>query len=66
MATGGDGYTVLAENGQNVYLFGRLDYEPVIDYLGVISPVGADDGIEVDAENPRITLVNAEMEPMPE
>jgi 5'-nucleotidase / UDP-sugar diphosphatase len=66
MATGGDGYTVLAENGQNVYLYGRLDYDPVIDYLGVISPVGADDGIEVDAENPRITLVNAEMEPMPE
>lgn len=66
MATGGDGYTALSENGQDIYLFGRLDYDPVLDYIAEITPIGADDGIEVDAENPRITLENAEVEPMPE
>jgi len=63
IAGGGDGYTGLAENGQNAYLFGRVDWEVTRDYMVSISPIGADDGIQVDAEAPRIELQNAEVAP---
>ena len=63
MASGGDGYSALYEYGQGIYLFGRLDWEVTLDYMQSISPVGADDGVQVDAEAPRIELQNAEMPP---
>lgn len=63
VANGGDGYTVLAENGQNVYPFGRIDWEVTRDYIATISPVGGDDGIQVDPEAPRIALENATVVP---
>lgn len=63
MATGGDGYTALSDNGENIYLYGRLDWEVTLDYMQSISPVGDDDGIQVDADAPRIELQNAEMPP---
>lgn len=66
VAGGGDGYSMLAEQGQNVYLFGRVDWEVTRDYMLTISPVGADDGIQPDAEMPRITIENAEVAPMAE
>lgn len=56
--TGGDGYTVLAERSVNPYDFGALDIEASIAYfayLGTIEPV-------IDG---RITIVGAELEPLP-
>lgn len=63
VAGGGDGYSVLAENGQNTYLFGRLDWEVTRDYMVLISPIGMGDDIEVDADAPRIEIINAEVAP---
>mgnify|MGYP000067465183 CR=1 FL=1 len=63
VATGGDGYSIFVENGMNVYLFGRLDWEVTQDYMLTISPIGPEDGIQPDAEMPRITLENAEVAP---
>ncbi|MEM9955481.1 MAG: 5'-nucleotidase C-terminal domain-containing protein [Chloroflexota bacterium] len=66
VATGGDGYSMLAEQGQNIYLFGRLDWEVTRDYMQLLSPIGADDGIQVDAQAPRINLMNAVVAPLAE
>ncbi len=63
VAGGGDGYSVLTENGQNVYLFGRVDWEVTRDYMVSITPIEGSDGIQVDAEAPRIALENAEVAP---
>jgi len=63
VAGGGDGYSVLTDNGQNVYLFGRVDWEVTRDYMVSVSPVGGDDGIQVDALSPRIALQNATLAP---
>ena len=63
VAGGGDGYSVLTENGQNVYLFGRVDWEVTRDYMASVSPIGDDDGIQVDALSPRIALQNATVAP---
>lgn len=63
VAAGGDGYSVLAENGQNLYPFGRIDWEVTRDYMALVSPVGGDDGIQVDALSPRIALENATVAP---
>lgn len=54
--TGGDGYSVFAENAINPYDFGRSDYEVTAEYMASISPIT----IEVEG---RITIVNAEVEP---
>lgn len=59
---GGDGYSVFAENAINPYDFGRVDYEVTIDYMRTISPVAT----TLDPENPRITMLNAELEPLSE
>lgn len=40
--TGGDGYTVLAENAINPYDFGRIDYEVTSDYLLTLTPITAE------------------------
>ncbi|MGB7338738.1 MAG: 5'-nucleotidase C-terminal domain-containing protein [Phototrophicaceae bacterium] len=64
VAGGGDGYTMLTAEGSNVYLFGSVDWEVTRDYMQEISPIGADDGIQVDAEAPRIQLENAELAPI--
>ncbi|MBL8162342.1 MAG: 5'-nucleotidase C-terminal domain-containing protein [Anaerolineae bacterium] len=53
---GGDGYSVITENGVNPYDFGRVDYEVTRDYLVANSP------ITTDVEG-RITYVNATVEP---
>ncbi|NWG17150.1 MAG: 5'-nucleotidase C-terminal domain-containing protein [Chloroflexi bacterium] len=54
--TGGDGYSMFAENAINPYDFGRVDYEVTTDYLVSINPISA----EVEG---RIVYVNAEVEP---
>lgn len=55
--TGGDGYTVLAENSINPYDFGRVDYESLVEYLAANSPIQAE-------PEGRITYVNAEIVPL--
>ncbi|NJL95770.1 MAG: multifunctional 2',3'-cyclic-nucleotide 2'-phosphodiesterase/5'-nucleotidase/3'-nucleotidase [Anaerolineae bacterium] len=40
--TGGDGYSVFAENAINPYDFGRLDYEVTSEYLASFSPITAE------------------------
>ena len=55
---------MLTAEGSNVYLFGSVDWEVTRDYMQEISPIGADDGIQVDAEAPRIQLENAELAPI--
>ncbi len=54
--TGGDGYSMFAENAINPYDFGRTDYEVTAEYMATISPITI--GVEG-----RITIVNAEVEP---
>jgi len=57
MRTGGDGYTVLAENAINPYDFGSLDIEAAMAYfssLGTVTP----------ALEGRITIVGAELLPL--
>jgi len=54
---GGDGYSMFNENAANPYDFGRVDYEALVDYLAANSP------ITVETEG-RITIVNAEVEPL--
>jgi 5'-nucleotidase len=55
--TGGDGYTVLAENSINPYDFGRVDYESLVAYLKANSPINAE-------TEGRITYENAEVVPL--
>lgn len=57
MRSGGDGYTVLAENAINPYDFGRVDYEATQQYLAANSPITAE-------PEGRITYVNAELVPL--
>lgn len=57
MRTGGDGYSVLAEQAINPYDYGTVDYDATINYiksLGTVTPV-----IEG-----RITMVNATLAPL--
>lgn len=54
--TGGDGFSVLAENAINPYDNGRVDFEVTLDYIDATSP------IEPAVEG-RITYVNAEVAP---
>jgi 5'-nucleotidase len=54
--TGGDGYSMFAENAINPYDFGRVDYEATRDYLAANTPITA----QVEG---RIVYVNAEVEP---
>jgi len=59
--TGGDGYTMFAENAIAPYDFGRIDYEVTADYLAQISPITADTlGVQQEG---RITFVNAQPTP---
>ena len=55
---GGDGYSMFDENAINPYDFGRVDYEALVDYLAANSPITAE-------TEGRITIVNAEVEPLP-
>ncbi|HEX2905688.1 MAG TPA: 5'-nucleotidase C-terminal domain-containing protein [Phototrophicaceae bacterium] len=57
--TGGDGYSVFAENAINPYDFGKVDYESLVSYLKANSPITA-----ADVEG-RITYENAELAPLP-
>lgn len=57
MRTGGDGYTVLAENAINPYDFGRVDYEVTQEYMAASTP------ITTEPEG-RISYVNAEPAPL--
>ncbi len=54
--TGGDGYSMFAENAINPYDFGRPDYEVTRDYMVANSPITI--GVEG-----RITILNAEVAP---
>lgn len=54
---GGDGYAMFNDNAVNPYDYGRVDYEALVDYLAANSPIKA----EVEG---RITIVNAEVEPL--
>lgn len=54
---GGDGYSMFNENAVNPYDFGRVDYEALSDYLTDNSPITAE-------TEGRITIVNAEVEPL--
>jgi 5'-nucleotidase / UDP-sugar diphosphatase len=56
MRTGGDGYSVFAENAINPYDFGRPLNDALVDYLVANTPIVA----EIEG---RITTVNAEVEP---
>ncbi|MCS6836006.1 MAG: 5'-nucleotidase C-terminal domain-containing protein [Anaerolineae bacterium] len=58
--TGGDGYTMFKDKAINAYDFGRVDYEVTANYLASLGTVQAS---PVDPNNPRITIVNAEVEP---
>lgn len=58
--TGGDGYSMFAEEAINAYDFGDVDYSVTAEYLASISPISA----MVDAENARITAVGVEVEPL--
>ncbi|MBZ0295469.1 MAG: 5'-nucleotidase C-terminal domain-containing protein [Anaerolineae bacterium] len=55
--TGGDGFTVLAENAIEPYDFGKVDFEVLLDYLEANDPVSA----ELEG---RITYINAELAPV--
>jgi 5'-nucleotidase / UDP-sugar diphosphatase len=55
---GGDGYSMFNENAVNPYDFGRVDYESLADYLTDNSPIATE-------TEGRITIVNAEVEPLP-
>ncbi len=57
--TGGDGYTMFANDVQDAYDFGRVDYEVTADYLASLGTVSS----PVDPANPRITAVGVEVEP---
>jgi 5'-nucleotidase len=55
--TGGDGYSILAEQAIDPYDFGAVDYELTAAYLSGLGEVAPDlDG--------RITMVNAELSPL--
>jgi 5'-nucleotidase len=55
---GGDGYSMFNENAVNPYDFGRVDYEALSDYLTDNSPITTEN-------EGRITILNAEVEPLP-
>jgi 5'-nucleotidase / UDP-sugar diphosphatase len=55
--TGGDGFSVLAENAINPYDFGNLDFEVTLEYIEANSPVAP----EIEG---RITYINAEVAPL--
>jgi 5'-nucleotidase len=57
MRQGGDSYSVFLENGMNVYDFGSPLNDVVVNYMIANSPVVA----EIEG---RITVVNAEVEPL--
>lgn len=56
--TGGDGFSVLAENAINPYDFGSVDFEVTLNYIEANNPVAP----EIEG---RITYVNAEPAPLP-
>ncbi|GAB4508806.1 MAG: 5'-nucleotidase C-terminal domain-containing protein [Anaerolineae bacterium] len=58
--TGGDGYTVFAENAIDPYDFGRLDYEVLADYLAANTPITE----EMTLPEGRITYVNVMPAPL--
>lgn len=51
LVTGGDGYTVIANNARN-HVTGRVDYEVLMDYIGKNSPLttGIEDNIHIIQE----------------
>jgi 5'-nucleotidase len=55
--TGGDGFSVLAENAIDPYDFGTADFEVLLDYIEANSPSAP----EIEG---RITYVNAEIAPV--
>lgn len=55
--TGGDGFSVLAENAIDPYDAGRVDFNVTLDYVVANSPVSP-------VTEGRITYVNAEVEPL--
>jgi len=57
---GGDGYSMFRDNASDPNDFGRIDYEVTLEYMASLGQIDA--GL-VDAANPRIRLVNAELEP---
>ncbi len=57
MRTGGDGFSVLAENAIDPYDFGTADFEVLLDYIEENSPSAP----ELEG---RITYVNAEVAPV--
>jgi 5'-nucleotidase len=56
--TGGDGFSVLAENAIDPYDFGNVDFEVTLNYIQANNPVAP----EVEG---RISYVNAELAPLP-
>jgi 5'-nucleotidase len=54
---GGDGYSMFNENAIDPYDYGRVDYEALVDYLAANTPIKAE-------TEGRITIVNAEVEPL--
>ena len=59
--TGGDGFSMFNENAINPYDYGRVDYEVTSEYIASLGTITAS---LVDPENPRISFVNAEVEPL--
>lgn len=58
MRTGGDGYSILAEQSIDPYDFGAVDYELTLAHLAALGTVSP----SIDG---RITLVNATLSPLP-
>lgn len=52
LVTGGDGYTVIADNARN-HVTGRFDYDVLKDYISKYSPLttGIEDNIQIIQEN---------------
>jgi 5'-nucleotidase len=57
LRTGGDGFTVFAENAINPYDFGRVDYEATAAFLAANTPINY-------AVEGRITIENATVAPL--
>lgn len=57
LRTGGDGYTMFAENAIDPYDFGRVDYEATAAFMAANTPLN----YEVEG---RITILNAELAPL--
>jgi 5'-nucleotidase len=56
--TGGDGFSVMAENAINPYDFGSVDFEVTLNYIQANMPVAPE-------TEGRISYVNAEVAPLP-